>query len=1807
MEIAKYYPHDEDGPLSPLLKERHFLTELFSATRPLKKSMKSYCRKGYGKEDFSKYIVQIIDDSKLREKYNKSSCKNATSGRGKIIGWTDCSFSMAFNIWAINQIDLLEHLKPVLTKKNQITSNMEAQALSDIISAFLGQISGEELLRRCRFLLGLTLIDKRQYSILFPVLLENLSYQNITLKFQAEEDNNLKNAIQVTSITKDVDNNVVPLKSKSDDNRNSQQVAVTFLPSAEAIQFRSVIENVFDLFLNYEQEMQKAKTFISSATTDLASTGLFLKEFRQKVDDVTRKVEVLEKPLKLSLEKLNSILQPICGYHAAFSKSRNLYASIEQFMKEGSQLSSELRITKEVTNDIVAEFSVYVELRELDQVLSLISRTEDDGCTLEARRLMSSVRVGDEPYLQSLRNEKARLAEVVERKKNTARIELEIIFKSFMSFCKATHIADIDINALHKFEIVDTHKILSLLAEHIRKYTRDDNQLNPDVWCSGLMAVADNAEQIDDVVIKFIRLLLELVEEGWPFSIALRPEVSKLVFKLSTTNPSYSSDMLSASPGIAYALLRMKWVENIPLAPHIYTLSQETLFKWLADKEFTLAHWLLWNRCKEEDDKWWSAGETVLAEYVKQSVIYSGQIGLGYNFDKSIKFLQDYEEYTKLSDTNDDIYTLFLLLAIGAVATGNDKHVDKIYLAINKLNLNGHAELLEELRYFADASIEDRKRMLVISDNAKNLETESKIQKPSDYGQAGIAYEIEEEVILTRVRGWIERARKIEYDKNELLQLSIEIEKFDATDVIVRELRKRAKRPATLKDNVRKSLVNRTKARVDGLLEWINANAQSGKTQTLRKLLLRECKLNLRNVANTVFSIVNQTGTVSSPTFADNTPSWLLFVNTRNLSSLGYFPQFSGWLASDCGNASGESCNAEIAAARITESVWLGNAFDASSQIKKACDARMFYVASQIYNCFPTEENRKVFMAAQSDTGHDIKDGLHDVRQEFKALEEETITKKLDVDVSRLQQAINLAATAESCLISGDVEASHANLKQAELANKEFRVCLTEAETNRNKLIEKILDGIKIRFKEVSTELPLDQLVALRKILNDMTSCKDSLPFDINRLSLLERAFNVAFAGDIITAEQILNEKDSTMSATEETKAQKEFNGIVRSELYRKYLQMLDAGNHEEANNYLFEKFRSQTQESEELVYEVLWEKANLDQHPGISSDTTIGMLSEIRQLYSYSIVDVSLFDADLCNEVGISAGLQRGGDNRACLEDAFKSIKILQYRRELSERLYHKNKKVTMRLYRVWSQLFPDDSRLLVDYGYAAKEAGEFEIAWRAWSRSSSMYPSIKSFDNLSVQCRAAEYYGLAAYYARAAHQLLIDEMDSTNDTNLDSERYRLQKNANDILEKGKDTFMQARTHAFLARAELKGENKSLSKILDFIIRSLVAAPEYWTAGRTLIEFAIDEQAANEIIALAEGINVLEKFLLQLYPKCGHFYYLLSELYSQKGDDNKSREVLNKALENGFPYASRKSKELQQRKLDNLQVGALFCRGRFKVLDRIEGFEGSSGVVIKSIDLENNNRICAVKALRATNRFAADPGKAQERFKYEATIAMSLQNPYIVQTYDFVEDNQVPFIVMEFVDGQPLDAYMQTHGRSSWWDAVNIINQLLMALIYAEGKVRNLGGGEFYHRDLAPRNVMITRDGKVKLLDFGHAQMGSNQRSSSGTLNLRDIYKASETRVSKTWSVRAEIFALGVILYELIAGQSPYDSNEWLEFDDDDPPIYREISSEISIEEGLRKLIANMVKIDPRDRPSGYHIIEDKFRKLLKVGGRHE
>ena len=203
---------------------------------------------------------------------------------------------------------------------------------------------------------------------------------------------------------------------------------------------------------------------------------------------------------------------------------------------------------------------------------------------------------------------------------------------------------------------------------------------------------------------------------------------------------------------------------------------------------------------------------------------------------------------------------------------------------------------------------------------------------------------------------------------------------------------------------------------------------------------------------------------------------------------------------------------------------------------------------------------------------------------------------------------------------------------------------------------------------------------------------------------------------------------------------------------------------------------------------------------------------------------------------------------------------------------------------------------------------------------------------------------------------------------------------------------------------------------------------------------------------------------------------------------------------------------------------------GRYDVVSEIG--RGAMGVVYRAVDpmLE---RTVAIKTIN----MALDPGELdqyEKRFMIEARAAGGLNHPNIVTIYDIGRSGDLAYMAMEFLEGRELKEMIAGHALTAD-RALEIAAQVADGLAYAHGH-------DVVHRDIKPANIMILSDGRVKITDFGIARMRTaDVRTQTGVVLGSPRYLSPEQVLGKRCDTRADTFSLGVIIYEMITGQAPF------------------------------------------------------------------
>ncbi len=207
---------------------------------------------------------------------------------------------------------------------------------------------------------------------------------------------------------------------------------------------------------------------------------------------------------------------------------------------------------------------------------------------------------------------------------------------------------------------------------------------------------------------------------------------------------------------------------------------------------------------------------------------------------------------------------------------------------------------------------------------------------------------------------------------------------------------------------------------------------------------------------------------------------------------------------------------------------------------------------------------------------------------------------------------------------------------------------------------------------------------------------------------------------------------------------------------------------------------------------------------------------------------------------------------------------------------------------------------------------------------------------------------------------------------------------------------------------------------------------------------------------------------------------------------------------------------------------------GKYDIQDVLG--KGGMGSVYRGFD-PAISRAVAIKAISKGMVGEEDLKHIMQRFRHEAQAVGRLVHPRIVQIYDFGEDENVAYIVMELVNGKTLAQHLQQELVYEMREVAEIIHQLLDGLAHAHA-------AGVIHRDVKPSNILINNDGRIKISDFGIARIESSQLTQVGDVLGTPHYMAPEQFMGADIGLQADLYSVGVIAYELLAGRKPFIGN---------------------------------------------------------------
>ena len=248
---------------------------------------------------------------------------------------------------------------------------------------------------------------------------------------------------------------------------------------------------------------------------------------------------------------------------------------------------------------------------------------------------------------------------------------------------------------------------------------------------------------------------------------------------------------------------------------------------------------------------------------------------------------------------------------------------------------------------------------------------------------------------------------------------------------------------------------------------------------------------------------------------------------------------------------------------------------------------------------------------------------------------------------------------------------------------------------------------------------------------------------------------------------------------------------------------------------------------------------------------------------------------------------------------------------------------------------------------------------------------------------------------------------------------------------------------------------------------------------------------------------------------------------------------------------------------------------GRYEIIEEI----GRGGMAIvylaKCMVL---NRYVGIKVLRPEYR---DDAEFIKRFKIEAQSAGGLSHPNIVSIYDVGNEDDIEYIVMEYVEGITLKQYLSTKGVLPWKEAVDFASQICSGLEHAHKK-------GIVHKDIKPENIIITKEGILKITDFGIAKALNQGTIATGGLTMGSVHYFSPEQARGGFTdAKTDLYSLGILLYEMITGKLPFEGESAISVAMqhlEKPPVRPSIYNS-SIPRGLEAVILKAMKKEQAER----------------------
>ncbi len=307
-----------------------------------------------------------------------------------------------------------------------------------------------------------------------------------------------------------------------------------------------------------------------------------------------------------------------------------------------------------------------------------------------------------------------------------------------------------------------------------------------------------------------------------------------------------------------------------------------------------------------------------------------------------------------------------------------------------------------------------------------------------------------------------------------------------------------------------------------------------------------------------------------------------------------------------------------------------------------------------------------------------------------------------------------------------------------------------------------------------------------------------------------------------------------------------------------------------------------------------------------------------------------------------------------------------------------------------------------------------------------------------------------------------------------------------------------------------------------------------------------------------------------------------LARVFDAMADHVRAREARLRdqveALRREIADATRSTGAVEASEAPTLPSGAVFA-DRYEIRGEIG--RGGMGMVYRALDRQLNEQV-AIKTLRAETLL--DPG-VLERFKSEIRLARHISNKHVVRTHDIGEQDGVYYLTMEYVEGITVRSLLDTRGKLGVAPTLAIASQLAQSLTAAHEQ-------GVIHRDIKPQNLLLDANGVLKVMDFGVARLQGHQThlTEVGTLVGTPSYMAPEQLLAEDFDERADLFSMGVVLFECLTGRLPFQGTTIVSIIAhlmrDEAPAPASLNADVPAD--VSAFVLRLLSKEPAGRPAG-------------------